>query len=386
MTLTFLNLVVVTGILVGLIEGASASYKSQYSADVLISSLPEKTHIEQSNTIVSTAQKLPQTHALTRRYMSAGLIEANYKSRTDLAEQPDVVQVPIIGIDPAEEDQITHLSHLIIDGEYLEPGDEDSILMGNFLLKEYSPDIPAVFPTLETATVGDKVRLTIGEFQKELTITGVLKSKVEAVSLRAYVNSSLLRRLAGRTDFNVNEIAIQLIPNESPDHVAAILKQNYGFDKYALVQTWRETQGQFFADISDTFTSLGNIIGSISLIVASITIFIVIFINAVTRQKYIGILKGIGISQRSIIISYVFQSITYALIGAVIGTLFLYGFLEPYISAHPIDFPFSDGILVAPINGTIGKVLLVILSTLIAGYVPAKLIIRRNTLDSILGR
>ena len=36
------------------------------------------------------------------------------------------------------------------------------------------------------------------------------------------------------------------------------------------------------------------------LVVASITIFIVIFINAITRRKFIGILQGIGISGEAI--------------------------------------------------------------------------------------
>ena len=48
MTLTFLNLVVVSGILVGLIEGSIDANKRMYSGDVLISPLLEKSYIEQS--------------------------------------------------------------------------------------------------------------------------------------------------------------------------------------------------------------------------------------------------------------------------------------------------------------------------------------------------
>ena len=55
-------------------------------------------------------------------------------------------------------------------------------------------------------------------------------------------------------------------------------------------------------------------------------------------------------------------------------------------AAHPIDFPFSDGILVAPLDQTFFRVGLLVASTLIAGYIPAWMIIRKNTLDSILGR
>jgi ABC-type antimicrobial peptide transport system permease subunit len=36
--------------------------------------------------------------------------------------------------------------------------------------------------------------------------------------------------------------------------------------------------------------------------------------------------------------------------------------------------------------GTMIKVLILVVTTFIAGYIPARMIVRRNTLDSILGR
>ena len=143
---------------------------------------------------------------------------------------------------------------------------------------------------------------------------------------------------------------------------------------------------KFVKDIKNTFAILGNVVGSIGLVVASITIFIVIFVNAITRRKFIGILKGIGISSRAIEIAYVFQSLFYAILGIGVGLLILYGFLVPFIAAHPIKFPFSDGILVAEYSATFLRVFLLSLATLIAGNVPARIVVKKNTLDSILGR
>jgi putative ABC transport system permease protein len=139
-------------------------------------------------------------------------------------------------------------------------------------------------------------------------------------------------------------------------------------------------------DIIETFDMLGTAFSSLGLIVATITIFIVVFINAITRRKYIGILKGIGIRGRAIEFSYVFLSTFYAVIGSAIGLALVYGFLVPYFAANPIDFPFSDGILVAPVEETVLRVGILIVSTVIAGFIPAWMIVRKNTLDSILGR
>lgn len=131
---------------------------------------------------------------------------------------------------------------------------------------------------------------------------------------------------------------------------------------------------------------LGTFIGSIGIVVASITIFIIIFINALSRRQQIGILKGIGIERRAIEIAYVFQAAIYALIGAGLGALLTYGFLIGYFERNPIHFPFSDGILVAPPDETFLRFLTLFIVTLFAGFLPAWLIVRQNTLNSILGR
>ena len=79
-----------------------------------------------------------------------------------------------------------------------------------------------------------------------------------------------------------------------------------------------------------TFAMLGNGVSAIGLVVASITIFIVIFINAITRRRYIGILKGIGIDGLAIEIAYVVQSLVYVLVGAGIGLFVTYRLLVPF--------------------------------------------------------
>jgi ABC-type antimicrobial peptide transport system permease subunit len=103
-------------------------------------------------------------------------------------------------------------------------------------------------------------------------------------------------------------------------------------------------------------------------------------------RSLVGIMKGIGISPRAIQFSYVVQAFFYGITGSVVGLVFTFGFLKPYFDAHPINFPFSDGILVATPLGSGIRVAILLVITLLAGYVPAKLIIRKNTLDSILGR
>ena len=384
MTLTFLNLVVVSGILVGLIEGAVQANKEFYTSDILLSTLEKKNFIEQSPQVLNIINAMPETLAVSARYLSSGNVEAGYKEATK-KEEIDSAGAPFVGINPIDENNLTGVSRFVIDGEYLTPQDYDQILLGSYLLTEYFPVETASFPTLDDVEVGDKVRITIGDIQREMTVKGIVKSKVDELSYRVYFVDSQFRDLIGRNDYNVGEISIRLKSGTDPvTFKKALLRSGVG--EYARVQTFEDAQPKFLQDIKDTFALLGNLISSIGLVVASITIFIVIFINAITRRKFIGILKGIGISGRTIETSYVFQSFFYAACGSLIGLAVLYGFLEPFIKTHPINFPFSDGILVAPISGTMIKIVILMVTTIIAGYIPARMIVRKNTLDSILGR
>jgi len=384
MTLTFLNLVVVSGILVGLIEGAVEANKEFYTSDIIISKLPKKDYIEQTPKVLSIIKSLPEVDKVSARYLGSGRLEANYKTAAK-EEEIDSAGGSFIGINPEAEQELTGISQFVIAGEFLKPTDYDQILLGAYLLKEYFPVESAAIQTLSNVHVGDKVRVTIGDITREMTVKGIIKSKVDEIAYRAYFVDTQFRDLVGRSDYNVGEISIKLQEGADPVAVKEALLRT-GIGAYARVQTFEDAQPKFLQDIKNTFALLGNMISSIGVVVASITIFIVIFINAITRRKFIGILKGVGIDSKTIEASYVFQSFFYAVVGSTIGLVLLYGFLEPFVTENPIDFPFSDGILVAPWSSTLLRVLVLILTTVIAGYVPARMIVRKNTLDSILGR
>lgn len=385
MTLTFLNLVVVSGILVGLIEGSVETIKDRYTSDIIVSILKEKTYIENSPSIIQIAEDLPWTEAVTARYMDTGKVEANYKTRVKETDLIDSVGTLITGINPEAEDRVTGLSELVAEGSYLTATDYDEVLLGYQLLKKYLPIEAPGFSTLSDVEVGDKVRIVVNGNTREVRVKGIVKGKVDEVGRRVFFVDTQLRNLIGRSDYNVDEISIKLKPGADPKVAKEALILS-GVEKFAKVQTFEDAQPKFLKDIKDTFALLGNLISSVGLVVASITIFIVIFINAITRRKFIGILKGVGIHATAIEIAYVVQSLFYALSGTVIGILFLFLFLKPFIAAHPIDFPFSDGILVATWDGVLIRALILFIATLVAGYIPAKIIVKQNTLDAILGR
>lgn len=384
MVLTFLNLVVVSGILVGLIEGSIRQWQEEYTSDIIISELDQKDYIENSDNVIGIVSNISDVKAVSPRYTAGASLEANYQTKTE-REKPNTASGQIYGIDPTAEDAVTQLGGKMLEGEYLTPQDYDQVLLGYFMLSQYVPIDSPNFSALKNVGVGSKIRLTVGGVTREVRIKGIVLSKVDNVRRGIYMTDTQLKSLIGRDNRNVGEIAVLLEDGADPVLVKEEILRS-GVGDLAKVQTYEDAQPQFLKDIVNTFNMLGNAFSSIGLVVSSITIFIVIFINALTRRKYIGILKGIGIEGKAIEASYVFQSIFYAVIGSTFGLALVYGFLVPYFAENPINFPFSDGILVAPIDETLARILLLVVSTVIAGYIPAWMIVKKNTLDSILGR
>lgn len=387
MTLTFLNLVVVSGILVGLIEGGSRANKEQYTGDLIVTTPSGKNYIENTYEMESTLASMPSVSALSTRYIESGQIEANYKTRRDFDDVQDIVGTQIVGLDLADEDELTGLSNFVTEGEPLNQAESGKILIGANLLYRYSSGFGDFWASLDGVFPGDEVRVTLGDKTKIFIVKGIADTKVDAVSLRAFITREDFLRLVDRPGLDANEISVRLDPNAmtTPTQVKNNLVK-LGFADDGKIQTFEEAIPEFLNQIKIAFALLGNVIGAIGIVVASITIFIVIYINAVTRRKYIGIMKGIGISEKAIEFSYVLQSLFYASLGGLIGVFIVYVLLVPLFLAHPLDFPFSDGILVAPVASTLIKFALLLIVTLFAGYIPARSIVKKNTLDSILGR
>lgn len=385
MTLTFLNLIVVRGILIGLTEGAVVSNRARYSGDIFISTLTDKNFIEQSYLILKYIHSIPGVKDVSPRYVTSGRVEAGYRTKVSPNDQPESTNTVIVGVDPETEINVTNINKYMIEGEFLSDTDKDMVVLGSNLVYKYTPVEQQGTRALKEAGIGSKVRVTLNNKTIEVTVKGILKTKVSGNDSRIFMLSEQVRQILGRDDLNVNEMAVSVEPGTDIKLITKSIR-NQGFEKFAKIQSSTEALPKFITDVQLTFNILGNIIGSIGLVVACITIFIVIFVNAITRRKFIGILKGIGINSRAIQFSYVIQSGVYAITGIAVGLAFIYGLIKPYFDSNPINFPFSDGTMVATPDDVFKRVIVLIVATMIAGYIPARLVVRQNTLDAILGR
>lgn len=134
MTLTFLNLTVGRGILVGLPKGSSKVFYERYSGDLIISKLPKDEFIIEFNTIENFYTKIPEIQSLTKRYLRSAKMTAGYTGRLRTNEVYDSVNTVLTGVDFSDEDKVTGLSKYIVEGNYVDDKDTRGILIGANLL------------------------------------------------------------------------------------------------------------------------------------------------------------------------------------------------------------------------------------------------------------
>lgn len=385
MVLTFLNLLFVRGILIGLPQGAINANERNYYGDIYISTLSTKKYIEKDSEVLEAISTLNNVKSYTSRYAVRSVVVGNFNERVKSDEKLDSISATSLGINPSKEITTINLNAHIREGELFKSDSTNEIVLGIDLVSKFASPGSDSSATLDTVDIGDEVEITINNITKKVKVIGFANAKVGEIDSRVLMSQTLFKEFVRNEDFKPSEIVLRLEgKNEHNQTKIALL--NKGVGAFAKIETPSEYQPSFVEDIVTTFAILGDVIGTIGLIVASITIFIVIFVTAVTKRKFIGILKGIGISSLAIEISYVFQSLFYATVGSAIGLIILYGFLVPYFNANPIDFPFSDGILVAEYSETINRTITLFIATIVAGYLPARYIVSQNTLDAILGR
>jgi putative ABC transport system permease protein len=392
MVLTFVNLVVVSGLLRGLIVGSFKQYRESYTGEVIITPAPRREYIENSPALISFLHNHPRVLAVSARLGVSAEVLGTLTDLPSLRERTNRIGARIVGIDPMDEEQVTQFSRFTIRGETLREGNEGYVLIGANIIKQFSSFADVEIPGLELlddVDVGKRIRVSLPRESgvsatKDFIVKGIIDTKVDEVSTRIFMLNSELRRMLIVNKDQYQAIAIKTDYSYAPQLVREIT--TFMGDHRALIQTTDNAVPSFLRDVENTMNILGNALSSIALVVASITIFIVVFINAVTKRKFIGIMKGIGVDPFSIEIAYILQAIFYGLIGSLIGLVLTFGLLKPYFNVHPIDFPFSDGILVADLAGSFLRMGILMIITILAGYIPAKIIVRKNTLDAILGR
>ena len=173
-------------------------------------------------------------------------------------------------------------------------------------------------------------------------------------------------------DFASKEEIVDLIDEYNKTH------EDAGQDEYVIRYT--DIVGLMTSGISSMINIVSYVLiafVAISLVVSSIMIAIITYISVLERTKEIGILRSIGASKKDITRVFNAETIIEGLVAGVLGigiTLLLNILINVIIKS----LAGISGISALPLIGGIGLVLLSVVLTLIAGFIPSKMAAKKD--------
>ncbi|HEX2985930.1 MAG TPA: ABC transporter permease [Caproiciproducens sp.] len=176
--------------------------------------------------------------------------------------------------------------------------------------------------------VGKKVSILCGGVQEEFKVIGIIKTGSgllqniigDYVPTFIYVPYTTIQAAVGRNDFD--QIAVKVKPGGDPDSIGKSLLENLNRSNgtvNAFMSNNLARQKDSLTDILGIITLILSAVGSISLLVASLSIMTVMLVSVNERTREIGIKKAIGAKRSSIMLEFMFEAILISILGCLFG-------------------------------------------------------------------
>ncbi len=345
-----------------------------FSSHITISAQQEprvKAYIPDQHDIRAEIETIPGVIATSRHYLLAGSIGFD-KLKNGVFKY---ISGAIVAIDPEEEKRVLDIHTFLMDGEWLDPSDHDQIILSSALAGGYGLFAPS---DLGGVRVGDKVRIVYAnEVSRPYTVKGIYN---DAIGLfETFITTEEAESVLS-TFGEASQILVKAdIESTSLD---TLVRRIEDVAPKLKIQPYTVLLGSFAAFL-DALDLIAAIVSVISVLVAAITMFVLMYVNAINKRRQIGILKAIGIKTEIIVTSYLLQSLFYSVCGVIIGYFLVFYILTPFFDMNPIDVVFG---YLSPVYGkttiVVGMVSL-LGASILAGLVSSWLVARAAILKSL---
>ena len=270
-------------------------------------------------------------------------------------------------------------------------GYTSKIRSGEFLRKDSSEVVVGQFLTDDSSISrvdgigvdkGSVVRVQSENFSNKYKVRGVIGTDggLGGLSEQIYFNYNDIEDLTGNEN-RADIVKVMLDDREAAEDFKYQLQR---LNTQGEIKTWKE-QSNLAEAINSTFEIVVNILSIVGFIVALAAIGVVIFINTSKRVREMGIVRAIGAKKERVIQIFVLEAFLFGLAGLILGNLITLG-IDSYLAANPITSP------VGPISTDISSQLLItrstgmLLTSIIAGFIPAYLVSKTEIVETIENR
>ena len=376
-TLAFINIIFTSSIMNGAISKAYQQAQENYVSNIVILPAVDEKYVTQVQQIKTKINTLPGVVSCSSRYAQSGVIRYDpEKDNQDVREKAWNIK----SINPDEEVKVTSLQNYMVAGRYLEENDRNQIIMGKEIAGGYGASFQ--ISSLKGAPVGDEVTIAYGNgVKRDYKIKGIYNTYFPLADLSVFVTEKEMESVLGIHN-RASEVLIKT-DGSVPERVYIDRLRMMGIEK-EQINVWMDFIG-YISGLTQTFDIIKGIVTTIGLLVAGITIFIVIFIATINRRRQIGILKAIGMKERIIVMSYIFQAAFYASLGIMAGEIIIHALLIPYFIRNPLPMPIGLVSLVLVRQDMIFGIVSMIVVSMVSGFIPSWMVTRQNIIKAIWG-
>ena len=371
LALIFINLVFLPSMIGGLM-GMFTGFMQYPYGDIVVEPSGDNLYINNADNVLQKVRAVPDVMFATKRLDAGASIQ--YKQK--------VVGSSITGLLPSEEYDISNYPYIISEGEFLGDLSQEEIIIGAMLVEGYFGS--EIYDNLGAVRVGSFVDVTYSnQVTRTYKVKGIMEGTFELTDLNALVHYKEIKDVFGVDEGKATSIVVRV---KNPDDVAKIKEKIIAAGVNEPVFTADEKSDAVLRQAMQSIGMINVITKYVSLIVGAALILIIVYINVLNRKREIGILKAIGITPYSIVLSYAFISMFYVLLGVVAG-LVLYFALMYYFTLSPVTF--YDTITIIPEIQTgliIKSIFTMLIISVIAGILPAWRVSRESILEAIWGR
>ncbi len=368
--LVYLNLVFTPAILAGAVETVNDKTINTMSGNIIVQAAGEAPAIGNVSELVSQIGSLDGIQAACARN-SLG---------ADISYEGERTTTTVYAIDPKQDSKVFQISQDIIEGSYLSPEDTGQILLGVQIAGNDRKSLELYSSSLQSVHAGDQVLVKYaGGVEKQYTVKGIFYTELVQSDLRSYITEKEFDSMNPLMKDKASAVYVKTKDNIKLEPVIEEIK---GVRPGLKFQTWEDVEG-FLRSMTDSFKQIIVILRVIAFIVAAITIFIVTYVDLVNKRRQIGIERAIGITGASIVLSYIFRAVIYAIVGILAAALIFVYIVVPVEARTPFHFPFGDVLLPINITYLITSGLILCAVATVSAFIPAWQTIRIKIIDAI---
>jgi len=335
---------------------------------------PEKVFkIDNAEQIAEQIEAIPGVKSVSKRIMLNTMIQSPTAGSG----------VRIMGIDPEKEKAVTNLYTKVIEGNYLDSGKRNPILIGKKLAEKLKVKLKS------------KVVITLQDMEGNMTaasfrVEGIYESANTTFDeMNVFVRSNDIAHVLLLDEKSAHEIAVLLNTNDQMLQVASLIAAKL---PKLEVKNWRQIMPEM--NLIESSLDITMFIFIIIILLALLFGIINTMLMAVLeRAKELGMLMAIGMTKRKIFTMILLETVLLSLFGGLLG-MGVGWMLNIYFSIYGIDISvwseayrsmgFDTMIYTKLSFGTSMQIALMIFATgIIAAIYPAMKALKLNPADAL---